>query len=41
MAKLVEIAQEYAHLKGIEVKPLMIAIMQLIHICGAISEDER
>ena len=34
MPKLLEIAQEYAYLKGIEVKPVMIAIRQLIDICG-------
>jgi hypothetical protein len=34
MPKLIEIAQEYAYLKGIEVKPVMIAIRQLIDICG-------
>ena len=34
MPKLIEIAQEYASLKGIDVKPVMIAIRQLIDICG-------
>ena len=34
MPKLIKIAQEYAYLKGIEVKPVMIAIRQLIDICG-------
>jgi hypothetical protein len=33
-ANTFHIAQEYAYLKGIEVKPVMIAIRQLIDICG-------
>ena len=34
MPKLIEIAQEYVHLKGIEVKPVMIAVRKLIQTCG-------
>ena len=34
MAKLLEIATEYAHLKCIERKPVMIAMAKLIQICG-------
>jgi hypothetical protein len=34
MPKLLEIAAEYAHLKGIEPKPVMIAMAKLIQICG-------
>ena len=34
MPKLIEIAQEYVHLKGIEVKPVMIAVRKLIQTRG-------
>ena len=34
MPKLLEIAHEYVHLKGVEAKPVMIAMAKLIQICG-------
>ena len=34
MPKLLEIATEYAHLKCVESKPVMIAMAKLIQICG-------
>ena len=34
MPKLLEIATEYAHLKCVEPKPVMIAMAKLIQICG-------
>ena len=34
MPKLLEIATEYAHLKCVEAKPVMIAMAKLIQICG-------
>ena len=43
MPKLIQIAQEYVHLKGIEVKPVMIAVRKLIQTCGdkTIEDYER
>ena len=34
MPKPLEIAAEYAHLKCVEPKPVMIAMAKLIQICG-------